>query len=127
MVFLKKLTFLQLLFLCKMDREKVIGEGLERKRFKRAPKFAFFQMGLVHGFCKKWKFLHGLFLCKMDREKVFLWSSREKMKTFLTIKTLTSKSRKICIFPKGLIHGFCQKLRFSRLFFVENGSRKCVW
>ena len=27
MVFFKKLTFLQLLFLCNMDREKVIGEG----------------------------------------------------------------------------------------------------
>ena len=45
MVFFKKLTFLQLLFLCNMDREKVIGEGLERKRFKRALKFAFFERG----------------------------------------------------------------------------------
>ena len=46
--FFKKLTFLQLLFLCNMDREKVIGEGLERKRFKRALKFAFFQRGYIY-------------------------------------------------------------------------------
>ena len=31
MIFVKKLTILQLLFLCKMDREKVFGEVLERK------------------------------------------------------------------------------------------------
>ena len=52
------------------------------------------------------------------------------MKTFLTIKTLISKSRKICIFPKGLIHGFCQKLRFSRLFLekmdLENAFGKVL-
>ena len=31
MVFVKKLTFLQLLFLCNMGREKIVGEVLERK------------------------------------------------------------------------------------------------
>ena len=33
------------------------------------------------------------------------------------IKTRSSKSGKIAIFPKGLVHGFCEKLSIF-LFFV---------
>ena len=54
MVFVKKMTFFQVLFLCNMDRKKIIGEVVKRKcnlfrleqyRFERALKFAFFQGG----------------------------------------------------------------------------------
>ena len=54
MVFVKKWRFFKLTFLCKMDQEKVFFEGSEKKeafleqkniRFKKPPKFAFFQRG----------------------------------------------------------------------------------
>ena len=46
---------------------------------------------------------------------------------FKTIKTRSSKSRKIVIFPKGLVHGFGQKLViFPDFYFRENRPEKCV-
>ena len=49
-------------------------------------------------------------------------------KTFsLAIKTRSSKSRKIDIFPKGLTHGFGPKMAiFSTLFFSEDRPEKCL-
>ena len=59
--------------------------------------------------------------------KIYWWSSRKKMKTFLTLKTSIYKSPKICIFPKRLIHGFCPKLDiFPTLVFVQYGSLKLI-
>ena len=46
---------------------------------------------------------------------------------FQTIKTSSYKSRKIGIFPKGLVHDFCHKLAiFSFVYFRENRPGKCV-
>ena len=44
-----------------------------------------------------------------------------------TIKTRSSKGRKIGIFPKGLVHRFGQKLViFPGFYFRENRPEKCV-
>ena len=43
----------------------------------------------------------------------------KKKKPFKTIKTKSSKSRKIVIFPKGLVHGFGQKLVIFPHFFKK--------
>ena len=46
---------------------------------------------------------------------------------FKTIKTKSSKSRKIGIFSKRLVHGFCQNLVIILDFdFRENKPEKCV-
>ena len=42
------------------------------------------------------------------------------------MKTRSSKSRKIAIFPKELIHGFGQKLAIFPFFFREYWPEKCV-
>ena len=43
------------------------------------------------------------------------------------MKTRSSKRRKIGIFPKGLVHGFGQKLViFPDFDFRENKPEKCV-
>ena len=44
----------------------------------------------------------------------------EQNNAFLAIKTTSSKSRKIDIFPKGLTHGFCPKLVIFPTFFLGN-------
>ena len=47
---------------------------------------------------------------------------------FQAIKTRTSKSGKITIFPKGLVHGFGQKLTIFPSFFLRQyRPRKCVF
>ena len=57
---------------------------------------------------KNWQFFH-LFLCNTGRENVF-FNIVERKNAFLGYKNTKFKGRKIEIFPKGLTHGFGQKL-----------------
>ena len=76
---------------------------------------------------KKWKFFHVLCLSKIDREKVFA-DVLHKKKPLKTIKTTVYEKRKIRIFPKGLVHGFGQKLEILlRFCFMQNTPRKSIW
>ena len=45
----------------------------------------------------------------MDQEIVFFEGS-ERKEAFLDQKKSAQKTTKICIFSKGLVHGFCQKM-----------------
>ena len=57
----------------------------------------------------------------------FMICQNEKM-PFQGLKTRSSKSRKIDIFPKGLTHGFGPKMAiFSILFFVGNKGQENVF
>lgn len=101
----KKLTFFQLLFLCNMDREKLIGQVLERKSslfrleqylFKWAPKFS-------HGVSSWCLSKIEIFPCvdfmqNSCRESVW-WSFRKKNKNFIDYRNVDIKSPQICIFP----------------------------
>ena len=46
---------------------------------------------------------------------------------FYAIKTRSSKSGKIDIFPKGLTHGFGPKWPFFQLFFLGNVGQENVF
>ena len=46
---------------------------------------------------------------------------------FQTIKTRSSKSRKIDIFPKALTHCFCQKMAIFPTFFIGNIGQENVF
>ena len=46
---------------------------------------------------------------------------------FYTIKTRSSKSQKINIFPKGLTHSFGPKMTISPTFFLGNIGQKNVF
>ena len=51
----------------------------------------------------------------------------EKKEPSETIKTSVIESRKICVFRKGLVHGFNQKIGTSlSFFFKQNKPRKMV-
>ena len=53
---------------------------------------------------------------------------REVSERKKTIKTSAQKTPKICLFPNGLVHGFCQKMDILLTFvFMQNGSRKSVF
>ena len=48
--------------------------------------------------------------------------------SFFAIKTTSSKSRKVYIFPKGLTHGFGRKIAiFPTLFFLGNIGQENVF
>ena len=65
---------------------------------------------------KNWPFFHRFFLSIIGQEIVF-YDILERKDAFYAIKTTSSKSRKIEIFPKGLTHGLGQKLAIFPSFF----------
>ena len=75
---------------------------------------------------KKWPFFHVFFLRNIGQENVF-YNILERKNAFVAHKKRGSKSRKIEIFPKGLTHGFGQKMAIFRcLFFLQYRPGKCV-
>ena len=76
---------------------------------------------------KKRPFFHVFFLGNIGQENVF-HNILEQKNAFLAYKKeRSSKSRKIEIFPKGLTHGFGQKMAiFPCLLFRQYRPRKFV-
>ena len=74
---------------------------------------------------QKWPFFQLLFFKKYRPGKCLLRYSKTKKRLFMTIKTRSSKSRKIDIFPKRLTHGFGPKMAiFPNFFFQAIQARK---
>ena len=73
---------------------------------------------------KNWPFFHLSFLGNIGKEIVF-YDILERENAFLGNKKST-KSRKIDIFPKGLTHGFAQKLAIFPFFFRHYRQGNCV-
>ena len=67
---------------------------------------------------KNWPFFHLFILGNKGQENVF-YNILERKNAFYAIKTTSPKSRKIDIFPKGLVHGFCQKLAIFPSFYFR--------
>ena len=66
---------------------------------------------------QKWPFFQLFFLSNIGQENVF-YDTLERKKAFVGYKKRRSKSRKIEIFPKGLIPGFGSiMVIFLTLFF----------
>ena len=74
---------------------------------------------------KKWPFFNLFFCDNIGQDNVF-YDILERKTSFYAIKTRTSKSPKIDIFPKGLTHGFGQKWPFFPLFFWQYRPGKCL-
>ena len=76
---------------------------------------------------QKWPFFLFSFQAIKARKMSFMICQNEKM-PFQGLKTRSSKSRKIDIFPKGLTHGFGPKMAiFSIFFFVGNKGQENVF
>ena len=69
-----------------------------------------------------------LFMFQEIQARKMCFTILQNEKTFFqAIKTLSSKSRKIDIFPKGLTHGFGRKMTlFPTLFFRQYRPTKCL-
>ena len=83
--------------------------GYKNKKFKKW-KYWHFSKGVNPWFSSKNGHFGNLFILgNVGQENVF-YNILERENSFKTIKTRTSKSRKIDIFPKGLTHGFGPKM-----------------
>ena len=87
-----------------------------KARSSKSGKIAIFPE-LAHGFSKKLAiFPSFIFKGNIGQENVF-YDILERKNAFLRYKKRSSKSRKIASFPKGLVHGFGQKLAIFPSFF----------
>ena len=68
---------------------------------------------------QKWPFFQVIFLGIIGQENVF-YDIPEGKNAFLGYKNKKFKKSKMAIFPKGLIHGLCQKMAIFQLFLLGN-------
>ena len=86
-----------------------------------------FLKGLVHGFGQKLATFPS-FSLKVIQARKMCFTIFQNVKTpFQAIKSRTSKNGKIAIFPKGLVHGFGQKLAIFPCFFKGNIGQENVF
>ena len=82
-----------------------------KRRSSKSQKINIFPKGLTHGFCRKMAIFPIFFYQAIQGWKTFIMIFQNKKKTFQAMKTRSSKSRKIDIFPKGV----------NPCFFSKNG------
>ena len=122
-----KMAIFPTIFLANIRQENVFYEILERKtsfqaiktRRSKSQKIAVFLKGLSHGISPKMAIFPTFFLCNIGQKICLLRYSRTKKTPFQAIKTRSSKSRRIDVFPKGLTHGFGPKMAFFPNFLVR--------
>ena len=89
---------------------------LKKQTVQTVEKLRFFQRGQSMVLVKNWPFFHFVILGLVGQESVF-YDILERKTPFQALKTKSSNTRKIEIFPKGLDHGFCQKLAIFPFFY----------
>ena len=108
----EKLKFFHVLFLSKIDGEKVFADALDKKEA-----FKDYKNNCVR------KTQNQNFFVKKRFSTFYIGN-----KPFGTSKTALSKTHKIGIFAKGLGHRFDQKFEISSTWiFMQNRLRKSIW
>ena len=93
----------------------------------KSRKVDIFPKGLTHGFGPKMTIFQTFFFQVIEAWKMSFTIFQNKKKTFQAIKTTTSKSRKIDIFPTGVTHAFGPKLAIFETFFLwQYRAVKCL-
>ena len=108
-----------------IQKKKTPFRAIKTKSSK-SRKIEIFPKGLVHGFGQNWPFFHPFFPAILARKLSFTIVQNKKT-LFQAIKTKSSKSRKIEIFQKGLVHGFGQNSPFFHLFIFGNIGQKNIF
>ena len=94
-----------------------------KTRSSKSRKIDIFPKGIPQGFGQKRAIFPPFFYAVQPRKKSFMTLQNEKT-PFQAIKTTSTKSRKIDIFPKGLTHDFGPKIPFFHFFFSAIQTRK---
>ena len=85
---------------------------------------AIFQKGLTHGFGLKMAIFRTFFLQAIQARKMSFMIFQNLKSPFQAIKTRSSKSQKMGIFPKGLTLGFGLKMAIFLNYFKAIQARK---
>ena len=97
--------------LTKFQKKKTIFQAM-KKRSSNSRKIDIFPKGLTHCFFPKMAMFRIFFYQAIQARKTSFMIFQNKKTPLEAIKTRSSKSRKIDIFPKALTHGFVQKWPF---------------
>ena len=98
------------------QNEKTPFQAL-KTRTSKSRKIDIFPKGLTHGFGPKMAIFPTFFFYTLQTRKMYSMIFYNEKTPFQIIKTRSSKSRKIDIFPKGLTHGFGTKMAIFKTFF----------
>ena len=102
------------------QNEKTPVQGIKTKSSK-SRKSDIFQKGLTHGSRAKMAIFPTFFFYAIQAKINFFYEFLEQKKTPLqALKTRSSKSRKIDIISKGLIHCFGRKMAIFPTFFFQS-------
>ena len=112
MVLVQELQFIQLFFLGNIGKRNVFYDILEGKnafqaikpRSSKSRKIDIFQKRLTHGFCPIMAIFPTFFFLAMQARKMSFTIFQNKTTPFMAIKTRSSNSRKIDIFPKEYVN-----------------------
>ena len=94
-----------------------------KTKSSRSREIEIFPKGLTHGFRKKMAIFPTFVFEEIQARKMSFTIFQNETTPFQATKTRSSKSRKIHIFPKGLIRGFCPKITILRTFFLMHHRR----
>ena len=128
MVLVQKWPFFQLICLGNIGQENVFYEILKRKnafqgyknkKFKKS-KNSHFSKWVNPWFCSKNGHFSNFFLQAIQPMKMSFTIFQNEKPPFAALKTRSSKSGKINIFPKGLTHRFGRKMAMFQIFFLGN-------
>ena len=105
--------------------QKTACLALKTTRLK-SRKIEIFPKGLTHSFVQKMAIFPCLFLGNIGQENVF-YNLLEQKNAFLAYKNNTFKTSKNWIFPKGLTHGFGEKMAIFSCLFLGNIGQENVF
>ena len=98
-----------------------------KTRTSKTRKIDIFPKGLTHCFGAKMAIFPTFIFQEIQAKKTSFTIFYNEKAPFQATKTRSSKTRKIDIFPKGLTHGFGQKMAiFPFLFFRKYRPTKCL-
>ena len=101
-----------------IQNEKAPFQAIKTRSFK-SQKIEIFPKGLTHGFCPNLAIFPTFFFSALQVRKMTFSIFQIEKTPFQAIKTRSSKSRKIDIFPKGLTHGFGPNMAIFPTFFFQ--------
>ena len=135
MLLVQKSPSFQVYFLDNIGQENVFYDILERKkpfqaiktRSLKSHKIDIFPKGLTPAFGPKMALFPTFFSPQYRPGKSLLRYSRTEKTPFQAIRTGSSKSHKIDIFPKGLTHAFNKKIAIFPIFFLDNIGQENVF
>ena len=106
--------------------QKTPFQAIKTKSLK-SRKIDIFPKGLTHGFGPKMAIFPTFFFQAIQARKMSFMIFQNRKTPFQAIKTRSSKSRKIDIFPKELTHRFSPKMAsFQTFFFRQYKQGKCL-